>query len=436
MADTTPDVPRTKEKVTELATAAALQYSLKHYSEAATIYSQACEIQGELNGEMAPENAEIIYQYGRALYEVAIAQNDVLGKKVVEEEKKKKDAKLEPVTESSESAENGAKSEEKKGATAKPYFQLTGDENWTDSEDEEEEADGDAEGEDGEELDEMGQAHHMFELARVLFALQQEAESGGADTDKGKGKAELTPRLREIKKRLADCYSYLVDVSFENGNYGQAVIDQRSGLEMLQEIHSIEDPAVTEAHYKLSLALEYESVSGLREAMGAPAEEAPKEGTVDFGLRKEAEEEMGLAIRSLEARIKKQQEEVGTLSGDELKKKEEGIKDAEDMLEEMRDRVKDLQTDPTKQPIDTIDEDVVRGVLGGILGFDKETQKAKLQEATTTANDISGLVKKKKAKAPVSEPASAVGETSNGKRKLEVDDDSLNGKRAKTEEMQ
>jgi HAT1-interacting factor 1 len=57
-----------------------------------------------------------------------------------------------------------------------------------------------------------------------------------------------------------------------------------------------------------------------------------------------------------------------------------------------------------------------------------------LAEATQSANDISSLVKpRKKEKAPA--PA-ASSNASSSKRKLDVEDDGMDGKRAKTEEMQ
>jgi HAT1-interacting factor 1 len=73
--------------------------------------------------------------------------------------------------------------------------------------------------------------------------------------------------------------------------------------------------------------------------------------------------------------------------------------------------------------------------LGGLLGADPATQKAKLKEATKSANDVSSLVRTKK-KAPVPAPVtSASNVTGSSKRKLEDEDDGANGKRAKTEEI-
>lgn len=96
----------------------------------------------------------------------------------------------------------------------------------------------------------------------------------------------------------------------------------------------------------------------------------------------------------------------------------------------------DLQTDPAKESFDSIDPSVFQGVLGGLLGTDSATQKAKLAEVTSSAQDISGLVKvKRKEKKPAPAPAAAASSSADtgSKRKLEVDD-TQDGKRAKTEE--
>lgn len=84
--------------------------------------------------------------------------------------------------------------------------------------------------------------------------------------------------------------------------------------------------------------------------------------------------------------------------------------------------------------MDSIDPDVFQGILGGLLGADAATQKAKLAEATSSANDISGLVKTRKKEKSSTIPSTSA-DTGSGKRKLEVNEESANGKRAKTEEI-
>jgi HAT1-interacting factor 1 len=103
------------------------------------------------------------------------------------------------------------------------------------------------------------------------------------------------------------------------------------------------------------------------------------------------------------------------------------------LLEELQTRLVDLKSDPTTQDFDSLDPAVVNGLLGGLLGADKATQKAKLAEATKSANDVSSMVKKK-AK-PAAPAASSSKDAGSSKRKLEVMDGGSEEKRAKTEEL-
>src|SRR5271156_5779939 len=68
-----------QERLTDLIARATAAYAIKDYSPAAELYSQATELQAELNGEMAVENADLLYSYGKCLYFVAVSKSDVLG---------------------------------------------------------------------------------------------------------------------------------------------------------------------------------------------------------------------------------------------------------------------------------------------------------------------------------------------------------------------
>ncbi|KAF2850274.1 hypothetical protein T440DRAFT_468612 [Plenodomus tracheiphilus IPT5] len=439
--DEAEEIPRTKEKLEELSKAASIHYSTKNFAAAAENYANAVEIQAELNGEMAPENAELLFYYGRALYKVAVAKSDVLGNKVAQEEKKKpksKKAKKEANGEGS----SGAKAEKKEESVeTKPYFQLQGDENWTDSEDEDVD---EPEDEQDEEEDDFGNAYEVFELSRVLYSRQLEASEEGGTLEKGKGKAELSAQARKLKERMADCHGFLVEISLENERFHDAISDARASLALQEELYPFEHENVTEAHYSLSLALEFASVSKVREDQTgkqpeiSDAEPQPgddKDG-INWELRKEAAEQTDLAVKSLEARLKKEESALasGTLTPEQKKEKQTIIEDKKSMLEDLKTRHTDLQSDPTKQEFDSLDPSVMQGLLGGLFGADAATQKAKIAEATKSANDVTGLVKtKKKAKAPAPAPTSTTA-ASSSKRKLEVNDGGVEGKRAKTEE--
>ncbi|KAL5115265.1 hypothetical protein ACEQ8H_006857 [Pleosporales sp. CAS-2024a] len=437
------DMPKTKEKLDELTTAASIHYSTKNFAAAAENYANAVEVQAELNGEMAPENAELLFYYGRALYKVAVAKSDVLGNKVAQQDKKKKQSKKAAMADAAEGsgAASGAKTEPREeSVAAKPFFQLTGDENWTDSEDEDEEG-GD---EQDDEDDDFANAYETFELARVLYSRQLEAleAEGTAEKAKAKGKAELSPKARMIKEKIADCHGFLVDISLENERFHDAISDARAALALQQELKPFEHENVTEGHYSLSLALEFASVSKVREDQTGKPSDAPDRATavaddskdsIDWDLRNEAAKHTELAIQSLQARLKKEEAALSsnsnTLTPEQKKEKQAVIEDKKGMLEELTTRVADLKMDPTKQEIDSIDPTVFQGLLGGLLGADAATQKAKIAEATKSANDVSSMVKKKAKPAPAAEQAGP-----SGKRKLEVEHADAKGKRAKTEE--
>jgi len=99
--ETTPAQLQTK--LEQLKANATQQYSLKNYSAAAEFYSEAAEVQDQVNGEMSPDNSDLLYQYGRCLYHLGVSKSDVLGGKVAgnnngsEEPKRKKRKTAAPV---------------------------------------------------------------------------------------------------------------------------------------------------------------------------------------------------------------------------------------------------------------------------------------------------------------------------------------------------
>jgi HAT1-interacting factor 1 len=88
-------------------------------------------------------------------------------------------------------------------------------------------------------------------------------------------------------------------------------------------------------------------------------------------------------------------------------------------------------------PAGATDEDPLGGILGSILGESASEQKARIEQATKSANDISGLVKKKKAPEPAAPVAGEV--NGKGKRKLEEALEGENGvdsKKARVEDAE
>lgn len=260
------DIPLTAEQrelslkvsLADLTARASHHYAQKHYDDAAEVYAQAAEMQAEMNGEMSPENAEILFLYGRSLFKVGQSKSDVLGGKAPategegKKQKKKKKVKAangavagsskeaevpaeEKVAQeatkiaASETAKEGSKELEQK----KPLFQFTGDENWDDS-DEEEAEEGEGE-EEEEEDDDLATAFEILDLARVLLKKKLEEQLAAAEASEGKGKDVANGQnedasIRHIKERLADTHDLLAEISLENERYVVAPFNFQSGI--------------------------------------------------------------------------------------------------------------------------------------------------------------------------------------------------------------
>ena len=78
------------------------------------------------------------------------------------------------------------------------------------------------------------------------------------------------------------------------------------------------------------------------------------------------------------------------------------------------------------------------GILGSILGESAEAQKARIEEATREAKDLSGLVKRKKPIQPTEvSPGQSTGTNFGAKRKADFAEEVVElgtGKRAKVED--
>ncbi|KUI62905.1 NASP-related protein sim3 [Cytospora mali] len=493
-----------KVSLADLTARASALYTQKKYDEAAEVYAQAAEMQAEMNGEMSPDNAEILFLYGRSLFKVGQGKSDVLGGKAPAEGragkakgagkkgKGKKVANGGGVKKEGESAsalEGGSgdtpeadrvaqeavkiiadetsagKTEKKEVEAKKPLFQFTGDENWDDSEEEEDEETGEAaEGEEDEEDDDLATAFEILDLARVLLRKQLD-EKIASDTTEGKGKERAedgdddgspsNAGVRHIKERLADTHDLLAEISLENeryafhtGNYRiasitdrhvirnrypNAIADARESLVYKQQLCSEDSEIIAEAHFKLSLALEFASVTSQQDEEGpAAGAEGPKE--VSQELRDEAAKELEAAINSTKLKLQNKEVELATLHSpedNEISRKQ--ILETKEIIADMEQRLVDLRGPPIDMKA-ALGVDPMGGILGAALGESNAETEARIEEAKKTATDLTGLVRKKEKKTT---PAAEAGSSSafNGKRKAEegvaVEEGS---KKARTEE--
>lgn len=472
-----------QDQLAELIAKATAAYAIKDYAPAAEFYSQATEIQAERNGEMAVENADLLYSYGKCLYFLAIKNSEVLGggaagakmsAKPEAKQSKKRKANGEP----SNAAETKTKEEatpealvpdaaantgsdaipgtdvrpgvetKEDGPEEKPYFQFEGDGDFGDSDEEEEGEDADDEEE--EEEDDFANAFEVLDLSRVLLSrkLEQVEQSSLEDSSKAKSiaSADMTPELREIKTRLADIHDLEAEISFESEKFDVAAEDLKSSLALKEELYSKDSSVLAECHYKLSLALDFGSRHQEHDKDGNPVGKP----TFDQVMRDEAAVQMERAIESCRLRIGKEEKELDAFKDQARKDKAVlQIEDVKEMVGDMEQRLADLRNPPidvTQQS--GIDLDTA-GILKDILGGTKS-----LDEVMGQANDLSGMVKRKKPKVEASNggvasrasaTTSASAQTStnsvngNGKRKVAFDDEVQQvevPKRAKVEDAE
>ncbi|KID97240.1 histone H1-binding protein, partial [Metarhizium majus ARSEF 297] len=429
-------------------------YAHKQYEDAAEIFSRASVLQVELNGETAPENAEILFHYGRSLFKVGQSKSDVLGGPAAADQKNAAAAAAAAADSSSKPAapalteaqkvtqegvaiaagQAGDAHEKKEDKTKeggpdekKPLFQFTGDENFDDSSDEEQQEEAPE-----EEDDDLATAFEILDLARVCYEKQLEQLSKDDEASKGKEAAEDPPSVRHIKERLADTHDCLAEISLENERYPNAIEDGRTSLNYKLELYPEDSEIIAEAHYKLSLALEFASVT-----MSDDEGKNTKREAMDQSLRDEAIKEMSLAIKSFKLKMQNKEVEVATMASPEdndLARK--AIFEMKEVIADMEQRLVDLK----KDPIDASDllggpqANALGGLFGAALGESAAETQARVEEAKKTAADLTGLVRKKKAKEEEKpEPAAPA---TNGKRKAgdEVPEAAESPKRAKVED--
>ncbi|KAF4808688.1 NASP-related protein sim3 [Colletotrichum siamense] len=450
------DINSKKVTLADLTAKGTALYAKKQYDEAAENFTKAAELQDEINGEMQPQNAEILFLYGRCVFKIGQSKSDVLGGKAAGEKKaekpKPKAKKAAPAAPTDAPAQteaeriteegvaivanetSGAKTEE-----TKPLFQFTGDENFDDSDEEEAEGEGE---EEEEEDDDLETAFGVLDMARVLFYRQLEQlekeEPNGKPQEQVDGE---TSKIKHVKERLADTHDLLAEISLENER--QAIEDSRKSLKFKKDLYTKDSEVIAEAHFKLSLALEFASVTSTKE------EGATESQAFDEKLREEAANELEAAIESTKLKLQNKEVELATMASPEDNEVTRAtITDVKDMIADLEQRLTELR----KPPIDmnaALADQAMGGILGAALGESAEQTQARIEEAKKSANDLTGLVRKKAKEEPkpaevpevpevpkVAEPAEPQANGENGaKRKAEEPaEDEDSAKKAKVEE--
>ena len=160
-----------------------------------------------------------------------------------------------------------------------------------------------------------------------------------------------------------------------------AVTDFRAALELKQAIYAEEHEVIAEAHYLLSLALEFASIKPVPKE-GEGEEDAEPDTQVDQTLRDEAAKEMEATINSIKLKLQNKEVELASSANSEendiLRSQ---IADSKEILADMEARLAEL----SKPPIDVkgMKESVFGGAgsenpLGGLLGANEGESAAEV----------------------------------------------------------
>lgn len=329
----------TKDELVSLTARATSEYAHKRYTSAAESYSKAVEMQAEMNGEMATQNADLLYAYGRCLYKAAVEKSDVLGARVNETSKPElSDVGKKRKAEHSEGpSRKKVKKEEPQEDQGNLQFEGD-DEDWRDEDDDE--AEGAAPAEE-EEDDDFAIAYEVLELARVL--LEKKLQAVTANDSAEDDSADFA---RSAKESLADIHDLQGEIHLENEQFHLAVEDERASLRYKEELHPIESALIAEAHFKLSLSLEFASKTLKVEPDTAPDAEASSytardDTRPDAKGMEEASLHMEEAIKSTKMRLEKEEGSMVSLisSRAKLAAKKRQAAETKEMIVEMEERV-------------------------------------------------------------------------------------------------
>lgn len=348
----------------DLVAQATHKYSVKDYDAAAEIYAYATELQADLNGEMSPKNANLLYAYGRCLYHVAVKKSDVLGSVVVGEKETNESRPARsmrqvqssnPETEASCNVKDGDASQDaapecvgeaqtmqaerrslqtKEASNDKPYFHFKGDEDWDASSGDME--DDDINEEPDDQQDDFLDAYEVLDMARLL--LQGKIVELEQDTGHGIDQENMR-QIRQLKERLADIHDLQAEICLEGERFSSAVEDLRTSLHIKEAILPQESSLIAEGHYKLSLALEFLSATMQKNSNGGaiPGSDAREYAAV----REEAADELKAAIRSCNIRLKREEKGLheAELNVYDMRAAETAIDDVKGMVKDLEQRV-------------------------------------------------------------------------------------------------
>ncbi|GMK54112.1 hypothetical protein CspeluHIS016_0106980 [Cutaneotrichosporon spelunceum] len=348
-------IPEDKQaQVTKLLAEGKKALALKQWEEAIEKHASALQIQDEAGvDQLDVSKAPLLFNYGRALFELALSQQGVMGKEEVAKETDPSDGDKDKSSKFVFEGDGDDEEEEGDGEVER-------DEEGGGEGEEQEGAEGGegGEGEDDLPEDDFNAAWEVLDVARTIY----EREIG----KKGEKNA------RDDKMSLAECYLLLGDISCETEKFDQAVQDYKAALDIKKALLPPSSRALASAHYQLSSALELtpggrptalEHVQAALDGFKARADELRRA----IGGDKAADDVTRLSEREREAELK----DVGELIGD------------------LEVKIDELKVAPPR-------EDLVSGTINHLLGG----VGGEVKQDAGPVNDLTSMVRKKKRPAP------------------------------------
>jgi HAT1-interacting factor 1 len=121
--------------------------------------------------------------------------------------------------------------------------------------------------------------------------------------------------------------------------FPNAVSDFRAALDYKNKLYPFESEIIAEAHYKLSLALEFASITTTNDDGDEGAEEK-KETQIDEAMREEAAKELESAIESTKLKLQNKEVELAsTFSVDDNDVTIKQISEVKEVIADMEQRV-------------------------------------------------------------------------------------------------
>ncbi|KAM9926849.1 hypothetical protein OXX80_010468 [Metschnikowia pulcherrima] len=368
-------------KVTEHINQGAKLFASKEYEQAASQYADAC---AAFNEEHSRDDPDLLLQYGKSLFEDAMAQSSVLGGisgmrakadaekeanqlENPEEEEQEDDGfafhegVAEEEEEESDHDENDIKNSEnggEQGFLDAANEDASADEgNASDDSEEEEEAEEESE-------TEFEAAWKVLESARLLYEDEvkkheeekKQLKEPYLDSDADVPKTKYVESL----KKLADTFDLLGEVSMESENLPQASSDFKQCLELRQQLYHKDSSAhIASAHVKFASAAGF-----------------------FYTTREEAAKSIKQAIKITENLAK-------AADADADKKN-----DFTSMLGELNDKYAELTRDISEEQDEQ--QRMMQTIMSQFMG--SGSAEAPAESVSAAVNDLSAMVKKRKAK--------------------------------------